>query len=91
MSALCQKQTLLGLRRDVVLSLSSKQILKCSNLWCVALATLGRFGSLGDCAQMIKVIKAAIEKITPAGEDPFWCWITVVGFGLFVANVFWIR
>jgi hypothetical protein len=40
---------------------------------------------------MIKVIKATFKKITPAGEDPLWCWITVVGLGLFVANVFWVR
>jgi hypothetical protein len=40
---------------------------------------------------MIKAIKFAIEKNTPAGEKPFWSWVSIVALGLFVANVFWFR
>jgi hypothetical protein len=80
MSALPRKRTL---------ELSVKQTLN-GAIYGLCLAQAG-FLVPKDPARMIKTIKAAIEKITPAGEDPFWSWVSIVALSLFVANVFWFR
>ena len=71
------------------LSIFVKQTLRSRNLHSLMLRH-ARFG-VPKGPRMIKAIKSAIEKITPAGENPFWSWLTIVALGLFVANVFWFR